>query len=123
VWATRFAWQKTSLYKIEGVREDIVDGTGKISRCNGGLHGVPLPGGQKKKIGQRGGTPRGRRHAPTLVNQLIPAVEGEIKRARVGGGCITILRGGEVKATYFLGVHKKLQVTWNLTLYFFWTHD
>jgi hypothetical protein len=39
-----------------------------------------------------------------LANQLIPAIEGEIKRARVGGGCITILMGGEVKATYFPGV-------------------
>jgi hypothetical protein len=76
----------------------------KISCCNGGLHGVPLPGGQNKKIGQCGGTPWGRQHAPTLANQLIPAVEGEIKRAGVRGGCITILRGGEVKATYFPGV-------------------
>ncbi len=60
--------------------------------------------GKIKKIGQRGGTPRGRRHAPTVANQLIPTVEGEIKRASVGGGCIANLRGGEVKATYFPGV-------------------
>jgi hypothetical protein len=39
-----------------------------------------------------------------LTNQLIPTVEGEIKLARVGGKCIAILRGGEVKATYFPGV-------------------
>jgi hypothetical protein len=29
VWATRSAWQMASLYKIEGMRGDIVDGTGK----------------------------------------------------------------------------------------------
>jgi hypothetical protein len=39
-----------------------------------------------------------------LANPLILAVKGEIKRARVGEGCIAILRGGEVKATYFPGV-------------------
>ncbi len=62
----------------------------KISCCVGGLHGVLLLGGQNKKIGQRGDTPRGRQHAPTLANQLISAVKGEIKCARVGGGCIAI---------------------------------
>jgi hypothetical protein len=65
------------------------------------LHTSALPGGQNLKIGQCSGTPWGRGHATTLANQLIPAVEGEIKHAKVGGGCITILRGGEVKATYF----------------------
>jgi hypothetical protein len=94
----------------------------KISCCDCGLHGVLLPGGQNKKIGQRGGTPQGRRHAPTLANQLIPAVKGEKKRARVRGGCIAILRGGGGKSNLLPG-SKKLQVTWSLALYFFLTHD
>jgi hypothetical protein len=102
----RSAWQKTSLYKIEGVQEDIVNGTGKNITLHGGLHGVPLLGGQNKIIVQCDGTPQGRRHAPMLANQLISAVEGEIKPARVGGRCITILRGWEVKVTYFPGVRR-----------------
>ena len=34
------------------------------------------------------------RHALTLKNVLIPGRKGEIKRARVGGGCIAMSRGG-----------------------------
>ncbi len=76
----------------------------KMLCCNGGLHGVPLPGGHNKTIGQRGGTPRGRWHAPTSVTQLIPAVEGEIKHARVEGGWVHCHFEGEVKVTYIPGV-------------------
>jgi hypothetical protein len=45
-----------------------------------------------KKFGQREGTPR------TLRNVPIPTCKGEIKRARVGGGCIAMSRGVEVKS-------------------------
>jgi hypothetical protein len=73
--------------------------------------------GQHKKIGRRGGTPQGRLHTPMLANQLIPTVEGEIKHARVGGGCIAILRVGGGTSD-LLPRSKKLQVTWNLALFF-----
>ena len=76
-------------------------GSRKISSCNVGLHNVALPGGQNLKIGQHSGTPRGRRHATTSANLLVVTCEGGVTCARGGGGCIAIMRGGEVRATYF----------------------
>jgi hypothetical protein len=59
VWAMRSAWQKMFPYKIEGVRGDIVNGTGKISCCGSGLNGVPLPGGQIKMLANMAALPGG----------------------------------------------------------------
>jgi hypothetical protein len=41
------------------------------------LHGVAQPGVSNKKFRQRSGTPRGRRHATTSGNLVIPAPKGE----------------------------------------------
>jgi hypothetical protein len=56
---------------------DSVDGSGKTSSCVCGLNSVAQPGVSNKKFRQRSGTPRGRRHATTSRNQLIPARKGE----------------------------------------------
>ena len=77
------------------------------------LHNVATLGGRNKKFGQCYGTPRGKRHAITLRNVPIPGRKGEIKRARVGGGCI-----GELKSDS-LSRESKPRVTWNSGPYFF----
>ena len=61
--------------------------------------------------------PLGRQHALTLRHLLIPPRKKGIKSARVGGGCIAILRGGGVKRD-LLSRESKQRVTLNLGPYF-----
>ena len=68
-----------------------------ISSCVCVLHDVARGGGQNKKIARRSGTPQGRRHAPTSPKLWIPSRKGEKKCAKVGGGCIDVMRGGGLK--------------------------
>ena len=75
--STRFAGKKPSPYKIGGVGGRFDGRSGKISLCVCGLHDVARRGVQDKKFRQRSGTPRGRRHATTSRNQLIPTRKGE----------------------------------------------
>jgi hypothetical protein len=74
--------------------------------------------GKIKKICQCGGTPRERWHAPTLANQLIPAVTGGDKACKDGGRVHHHFEGRGGKSDLLPG-SKKLQVTWNLALFFF----
>ncbi len=53
-----------------------------------------------------------------MRNVPIPGLKGEIKRARVGGGCIAMSRGGEVKSDS-LSRESKPRVTWNGAFFFF----
>ena len=102
--AARFAEQKPSLYKIGRLGGRFVGGSGNniihiiVRVC---LHDVARGGGQNKKIVRRSGTPQGRRHAATSADLLIPTCKGEIKCSRGGGGCIAMMRGGEVKRDSF----------------------
>ena len=50
----------------------------KTSSCVCGLHDVAPPGEQDKIIGRRSGTPRGRRHATTSADLLIPSPKGGV---------------------------------------------
>ena len=67
------------------------------------LHVSALPGGRNLKIGQRNGTPWGRQHATTLAFFIDSHAWRGILGENGGGGCIVIVRGEEVKATYFPG--------------------
>jgi hypothetical protein len=49
----------------------------KTSSCVCGLHDDARPGEPDKKIRRCSGTPRGRRHAATSANQLIPKRKGQ----------------------------------------------
>ena len=80
-----FCRAKPSPYKIEGEGGRFCSTKRKTSSCLCGLHDVARPGEPDKKIGQRSGTPRGRRHATTSANLLIPLRKGGIERARVRG--------------------------------------
>ena len=91
------AWQKgvgytfcqaaaDSLYKIGGVGGRFVGGSQKTSACLCGLNSVARQGEPDQKIRRRRGTPRGRRHAATLADLLIPTCKGGKKCSRGGEG-------------------------------------
>ena len=101
--ATRFARKKPSPYKIEGVGGRFGQGKRKNIIFHGGLNSVARRGVSNKKIRRRtppggatsSGTPRGRRHATTSGNLVIPAHKGGVKAFKgAGGGCKAMLGGG-----------------------------
>ncbi len=74
--------------------------------------------GEIKKSANVRALPGDGENALTLRNVTIPGRKGEIKRARVGGGCIAMSRWGEVKSDS-LSRESKPRVTWNSGPYFF----
>jgi len=101
--ATRFPGKKPSPYKIEGVGGRFIGGSRKTSSCLCGLNSVARRGEPDQKIRRHSGTPRGRRHAATSADLLIPSRKGGLKCSRVGGGCIAMMRGGDKTQLDFMG--------------------